>query len=83
VLRDTLRLVASGEVASNGDLAKRLGITPALAEQILEELVKGDYLRSARSGCNRGCEGCPAARDCAGLPEVLTLTDRGRAALAR
>lgn len=82
MLRDSLRLISSGEVASSADLARRLGVTPALAEQVLDELVRGGYLRASDSTCARRCEGCPVAQSCAGLPEVLTLTERGRSALA-
>ncbi|NPV06967.1 MAG: hypothetical protein HPY83_03255 [Anaerolineae bacterium] len=82
MLRDSLRLIASGEVASTSELARRLGVTGTLAEQMLDQLVRLGYLRAADPSCGRRCQGCPIARSCGGLPEVFSLTEQGKAALA-
>ncbi len=83
MLRDTLKLIASEEVASSEELARRLKIEPALARRILDDLVSLGYLRFSNTACTSGCTKCPARSGCGGLPEMMAITQKGRQAASR
>ena len=84
MMQRALSLIAQGEAGSVDGLARGLGVSPSLAEQLLVDLVRLGYMRSVRTcGCAVGCRGCPAVGQCAGLPLLWALTETGRRAVAR
>lgn len=79
MLREALRLIASGRMTGVEDLAAALKVATPLADQVLADLVRLGYLQAPDPACRSGCSGCPLAEDCAS-PRLLTLTERGRRA---
>jgi hypothetical protein len=82
MLKRLLSLIAANEgVSSLDELAWGMGVPPAMAEQLMSELVRGGYLRTAYAECEPvGCGACPARVICqqptgVGLWE---LTNKGR-----
>jgi hypothetical protein len=82
MLKRLLSLIAANEgVSSLDSLAREMDVPPALAEQLMSELVRGGYLRTAYAECEPvGCGACPARVICqqptgVGLWE---LTNKGR-----
>ncbi len=79
MLRQALRLIASGRVTGVDGLAAALKVAPPLADQLLADLMRLGYLQAPDPSCRPGCGDCPLAKKCAS-PLLLTLTDRGRRA---
>jgi len=87
MLRRALALIAGCQgVCSYDDLARELGVSQALAEQLVADLLRSGCLRMATDECAvEGCTSCPLHTSC-GLPggvRLLQLTDKGRRWLAR
>lgn len=88
MLAELLAVLAHSPVATGPQLRQRLGLSEASYQHLLGELVRLGYLRrrdDAEPSCPTGsCNACPMA--CAApAPEalLLSLTERGRAFLAR
>jgi hypothetical protein len=82
MLKRLLNLIAANKITSSLDgLAEEMGIPRALAEQLLTELVRTGYLRTALDECPPvGCATCPLHSHCrppAGVG-LWELTDKGR-----
>jgi len=82
MLKRLLSLIAANEgVSSLDELAREMDVPPAMAEQLISELVRAGYLRTAYGGCEPvGCGACPLHSRCqppvgVGLWE---LTNKGR-----
>jgi hypothetical protein len=69
MLKRLLKLVATnGGISSIDALAHEMGIPRTLVGQLVAELVREGYLRTALGECApAGCAGCPAYRQCAPL----------------
>jgi len=80
MLRKLLRFIAEGGTRTKTELARELGVSEGLVEQMLEDLARMGYLKSVAGGCEAQCVGCPLARTCAvGTPtRVWVLTEKGR-----
>jgi len=66
-------------------LARTLGITPALVQQMTEELARHGYL-SAAEQCSPGCDSCALQSACSATTPAARLwvvTPKGRRALCR
>ena len=83
MLRDILRAIPSEEAGSVEGLASLLGTSPGLVRQMMDDLVRMGYLRRAGAVCAAACAGCHSRETCAGLPQMWTLTERGRRAAHR
>ncbi|MGQ9571573.1 MAG: hypothetical protein ACUVV3_00055 [Dehalococcoidia bacterium] len=86
MLRGLLALIADCQgVCSYDDLARELGVSRALVEQLVAELLRTGCLRMAIDECAmEGCTSCPLHNSC-GLPSTVRLwqlTDKGRRWLA-
>jgi DNA-binding MarR family transcriptional regulator len=86
MLRRLLTLIAANEgVSSLDELAQEMGVPPAITEQLIGELVRGGYLRTAYGECAPiGCAACPARVSChppTGF-RLWELTPKGRRLLA-
>jgi len=79
-LQKLLELVAEGGVHSYADLARQLGVSEGLLEQMIEDLARMGYLRPVAGSCESQCTGCPLAETCAigGPTRVWTLTEKGQ-----
>ena len=85
MLHKLIRAIAEGQARSLGDLAKQLGVSVGLIEQMLEDLVRQGYLRLTSMECASGCAGCPSASACTLTQPVKTwvLTEKGHEAAER
>ena len=78
MLRRLLQLVTEQGSVSHSELACKLGISQALLEQMLGELVRQGYLQPLDRGNPIACERCPKHTAClsGNGPRVLALTLR-------
>ena len=85
MLRKLITAIAEGQARSLGELAKQLGVSVGLVEQMLEDLVRQGYLRLTSMECASGCAGCPSATTCNLTQPVKTwvLTEKGHEAAKR
>ena len=83
MLRQILRLAAGRGSMDIKALAVELGISPAMVEQMLEQLQQQGYLQSVVRGCSTPCERCPLRSACLyrRQPRVWSLTAKGEALL--
>lgn len=79
MLRQLLRLAVGRGTERTSELARELGITPALANVMLEQLEHQGYLRAVVPGCSAPCEGCQLHASCPSEnhPRVWALTEKG------
>jgi hypothetical protein len=82
VLRRLLALIADRQgVSSYDDLARELGVSPPLVEQLVADLLRSGCLRVAIDECvAQGCTSCPLRTSCS-LPDgvrLWQLTEKGR-----
>ncbi|MGE5218170.1 MAG: helix-turn-helix domain-containing protein [Chloroflexota bacterium] len=79
MIEKLLRLAAARGTARSSDLAQALGVSPALAQQMLEMLVREGYLNSVVQGCAIPCELCPLHPACllTNRPRIWVLTEKG------
>lgn len=82
MLKRLLALIAANDGTSSLDeLAREMGVPPAMAAQLLTELVRMGYLRTTQGDCpSFSCAACPLQGQCGpplgvGLWEV---TEKGR-----
>ena len=82
MLRKLLQQVAEGGVRTRAGLARKLGVSEGLVEQMLEDLARMGYLKPVEGDCASQCTGCPLARTCAvGTPaRIWALTEKGQKA---
>ena len=85
MLETLLRIVASKGTECSAELARRLGVSHALMENMLEELTRQGYLRAVVEGCSTPCERCPLHTACRFQRQarIWTLTPRGESLLAK
>ncbi len=79
MLTEVLRIVSQGGIHSRKGLARQLGVSEELLEQMIEELARLGYLKSIVGDCNNRCAGCPFAAECAigGTGRIWALTGKG------
>jgi hypothetical protein len=75
-------LIAKGGVHTQTKLAKELGASEQLVEQMIEELAQRGYLLPIADGCGGQCADCPIGIRCSvgGPTRVWALTQKGRKA---
>jgi hypothetical protein len=72
-------------VCSYEELARELGVSPSLVEQLVADLLRSGSLRMALDECvPEGCASCPLRTSCRlpGGVRLWELTDKGRRWLA-
>jgi predicted ArsR family transcriptional regulator len=79
MLEDLLRRVAEKGTTSGAELARELGVSPALMQSLLEELDRQGYAQVMMAGCGRPCAACLYCN----APRVWTLTAKGLGLLER
>ena len=75
-----LKIVHSGSVQSQFEIAEKLTITPAMVLQIARELTARGYLKGGMDNCStetQVCTGCPAGSACQTSFSIWTLTEKG------
>ncbi len=79
-LTDLLRFFGAGAEFTQDTLAREIGVSESLVDQMLSTLLAAGYIEAQSSACGHGCRDCPAARTC-GMPggaRLWTVTERGR-----
>ena len=81
MLRELIGVIAEGQLHSQTELARRLGVSEGLVEQMLEDLARMGYLKPI-AGCADQCATCPLAKMCIiGHPRrAWVLTEKGQRA---
>jgi hypothetical protein len=87
MLRRLLALIADCQgVCSHEELARELGVSRSLVEQLVADLLRSGCLRMALDECvAEGCASCPLRTSCSlpGGVRLWELTDKGRRWLAQ
>ena len=86
MLMRLLSLVAEGGVHSYATLARQLGVSTGLLEQMLQDLARMGYIAPVGGACDTNqCHHCPLGGSCATdtRGNVWMLTDKGACAAAR
>jgi hypothetical protein len=78
MLKRILTLIASGEVTTQDDLLRALGVPEVLLTQMVEQLVAQGYL-TQDALCVEACDGCSLQVRCGSDRHlrVWTLTEKG------
>ncbi|MGC8633589.1 MAG: hypothetical protein ACP5VP_02825 [Candidatus Limnocylindrales bacterium] len=64
ILDALLGRLEAGGVRTPADLARELGISPALVDAMILDLERRGYLRPVTAACDAACAGCPLAGTC-------------------
>jgi len=85
VLETLLRIVASKGTECSAELARRLGVSHALTENMLDELVQQGYLKVVVGECSVPCERCPMHAAClfGRRARIWALSRKGERLLAK
>jgi DNA-binding transcriptional MocR family regulator len=85
MLETILRIVASKRTECSSELARRLGVSHALIENMLDELTRQGYLKAVVGGSSTPCERCPLHTACRFQRQarIWTLTSRGKSLLTK
>jgi len=85
VLEILLRIVASKGTECSSELARRLGVSHALTEDMLDELTRQGYLKAVVGECSVPCERCPMHAACLfdRQSRIWALSRKGERLLAK
>ncbi|MCK5359662.1 MAG: hypothetical protein KAJ95_03500 [Gammaproteobacteria bacterium] len=85
MLEILLRIVASKGTECSAELARRLGVSHALMENMLDELTRQGYLKAVVGECSVPCERCPMHAACLfdRQARIWALSRKGVRLLAR
>ena len=84
MLLTLLELIGQGKLQRIEDLAAALDTSPALLEQMLDDLVRMGYLVSGPNACaTASCNACPGDCFSSQLGNIWVLTPKGSRALRR
>ena len=85
MLETLLRIVASKGTECSVELARRLGVSHALTENMLDELTRQGYLKAVVGECSIPCERCPLHTAClfGRQARIWALSRKGERLLAR
>ena len=78
MLHQILNVIAEGDARTREDIAEALGAPEPLVIQMVDHLVKENYLTEAGQ-CATGCEGCSLSQACGTgrSLKIWTLTEKG------
>ncbi len=79
MLERLLQILVNDEIATPTDLARRLSVSDALLEQMLQDLSRGGYVELVDMACERHCAGCDESQICALVQgkRVWRVTEKG------
>lgn len=85
LLQTLLRQVAASGTANVAELARQLQLPPPVVQQMLEQLVRLDYLQLVVSACGTACQRCPSHALCAYRQQarIWMVTAKGAGYLER
>lgn len=85
MLETLLRMIASKGTECSFVLARRLGVSHALMENMIDDLVQQGYLEAVVGGCSVPCERCPEHTACLfrGQARIWALTPKGASLLVK
>jgi hypothetical protein len=85
VLERLLKMVSEGGVHSYSELARSLGVSDELLEQMVRDLVRLGYLEPVGGTCSSACSECPMGDLCAigGQGHAWMLTEKGSRAAVK
>jgi len=85
MLKTLLRIVASEGTECSSELARRLGISRALTENMLDELTRQGYLKAVVGECSVPCDRCPRHTAClfGRQARIWALSRKGEKLLVR
>ena len=80
-----LRLAAQGGMVTVNEVARKLAISPQLAESLFFELERQGYLKHVSTACDAPCGACAAKEACRFFkePRLWTFTEKGVLAVRR
>lgn len=65
MLEHLLKILVTQGVTTIDSLANQLSVSPALLEQMLQDLARGGYIETVEVACNGACSNCPQSGLCA------------------
>ena len=85
MLETLLRIIAAQGTERSAELARRLGVSHALMENMLEELARQGYLKAVVGECSVPCERCPLHAACLFRRQarIWALSPKGESLLAK
>jgi len=77
-LKRLLQMLQGGGTHTVAELASELGVSKALVELMIEDMVRMGHLAVAAGSCGGRCTGCSLVKACAigGSSRVWTLTEK-------
>ena len=85
MLHRFLDTIQAGDVQSLLEIARKLGISPAMVLQMAKQLTEKGYLQEIGSDCNEpqpGCSDCAVTSSCQVAVRHWFLTEKGRSAIS-
>jgi DNA-binding transcriptional MocR family regulator len=64
MLQKLIKLITGGQVYSQADLARQLGVSEGLVVQMMEDLSRMGYLKRVDAGIGGSCSACPIGDTC-------------------
>jgi hypothetical protein len=80
------KIVASGKLQSQLEIARQLAISPEMLDQIEQEAIDLGYLKVSAEDCisnQSKCSDCPVNANCNFILKRFSLTEKGRKALLK
>jgi hypothetical protein len=80
MLQQFLKIVHSGSVQSQFEIAQQMAISPDMVLQIARELTIKGYLKGPADNCEtegHACKGCAMGSACNTMVSMWTLTEKG------
>ena len=65
MLKQLIEMLSEGQVHTQRELARRLGVSEGLVTQMLQDLARMGYVQRVKAQRNTSCAACPMARLCA------------------
>ena len=83
MLTQFLQIIHSGEMQSQLEIARRMGISPAMVVEMARELTQRGYLSEYNEACHAqdtNCLSCGVSSACTIMGRTWSLTDKGKRA---
>ncbi len=81
MLKEILNIIAQTNLYSDAFISKKMNISPAMANHMLEELIRMGYLIEDLGSptCETSCGSCAYARSCNTTPvKTFTISSKGK-----